>query len=95
MALSLHTTKTYKVEYGQNAINGWGTIDKFISHLYDLRRENSGDYDDIFISEDETSLAIPFSVLEEMTHDKDWGEVARTILDNSDKSNDYAHLFVW
>ena len=105
MALSLHTTPTYKVEYGRNAINGWDEIAKFIDFLYEKRREEilkeiNGEkpnthWGDVYINEEETDIEIPFIVLEELKNDTTWGEVAKIILENSDKSNAEAHLSVW
>ena len=92
MALSLHTTKTYKVEYGQNAINGYEDIDKFIKFLSDKRFEQ---VEGIWIDEDETYIEIDFSTLAELAEDETWGEVIKTIIEQSDKSNNYARLEIW
>ena len=104
MALSLHTTPTYKVEYGQTAIHGWNEIEEFIDFLYEKRREvyckneeeaiNSA-WNDVYINEDETEIEIPFSVLEEIKYDPVWGTTAELIIDNSDKDNAEAHLSIW
>ena len=54
MALSLHTTKIYKVEYGRNAINGWDEVEKFLQFL---RSKMGTEIDDgIFINEEETEV---------------------------------------
>ena len=104
MALSLHTTKTYKVEYGTNAINGWDEIEKFINFLYEKRREvycknedeaiNSA-WNDVYINEEETDIQIPFSILEEIKDDPTWGATAEIILENSDRDNNEAYLSIW
>lgn len=97
MALSLHTTKTYKVEYGQNAINGWDEVEKFIQFLYEKRRDadvNSA-WNDVYINEEETDIQIPFSLLEELKDDATWGKVAEIILENSDRDNREAYLSIW
>lgn len=91
MALSLHTTKTYKVEYGQNAINGWDEVDEFLKFVREKQRKGSSAY----INEEETEIEIPFSELEEWKEDETWGTTAELILDNSDKSNAEAHLEIW
>lgn len=97
MALSLHTTKTYKVEYGQNAINGWDEVEKFIKFLYEKRRDadvNSA-WNDVYINEEETDIQIPFSILEEIKDDPTWGATAEIILENSDRDNNEAYLSIW
>ena len=101
MALALHTAKTYKVEYGRNAINGWDEIEEFIKFLYKKRRECvereefNSIWNDVYINEEETDIEIPFPVLEELKADERWGKVAEIILENSDKDNEVAYLSIW
>jgi len=93
MALSLHTTKIYKVEYGRNAINGWDEVEKFLQFL---RSKMGTEIDDgIFINEEETEVEIPFSTLRKMEKDEVWGTTASLILEEADKDNDYAFLTIW
>lgn len=96
MFQSLHTVKTYKVEYGENAINGWEETTKFVDFIMKIQDDEEYEgSEEIFVSEDETQIEIPFTVLEQLkSHDK-WGDVAEKIIENSDKSNDYAVLYVW
>lgn len=97
MALSLHTTKTYKVEYGTNAINGWDEVEEFIKFLYEKRRtaDIGSAWTEVYINEEETDIDIPFSVLEELKDDEKWGATAQLIIENSDKDNAEAHLEIW
>ena len=97
MAYSLHTTRIYKVEYGRNAINGSEQIDEFLRFIYRKRREAEpgSAWNDVHINEEETELDIPFSVLEELKDDEQWGSTAALILDNSDRDNAEAHLEIW
>jgi hypothetical protein len=94
---SLHTTKAYQVEYGENAINGWDKIQNFINYLrnrsaYD---EPCSPFTEVFINEDETEMEIPVNALNELLEVEEWKEVAETILANYDKRNDYAYLTIW
>lgn len=91
MALSLHTTKKYQIEYGQNAINGWDNVEEFINYLREKQRNGSS----IWINEEETDIEIPFDELEEMKKDEKWGATAELIWDNSDHTNYEAHLQIW
>lgn len=91
MSLSLHTTKVYQIEYGQNAINGWDEVAEFIEFCRERNRNGA----DIYINEEETQIEIPFDELEDMKKDTDWGTVAEIISENSDQSNGYAHLEIW
>lgn len=96
MSLSLHTLKTYKVEYGENAINGWEETTNFVDFVKTLQdNEKYEGSEEIFISEDETNIEIPFTVLEQLKSHPKWGKVAEKIIENSDKSNDYAVLNIW
>jgi len=94
MALSLHTTKTYKVEYGKNAINGWDEIEKFIKFLREKAYDNNDDAE-IFIDENEDYVEIDFDTLKKLMNDEVWGETAKLIYEESDKSNNYARLEIW
>lgn len=87
----LHTTRTYKVEYGCSPVQGWSDIEKFLNFL----REQSEDMEGIWISENEEDVEIDFSTLEKLKDDETWGKVIRTIIDDSDKSNGYARLAIW
>lgn len=93
MSINLHTTKTYKIEYGPLAVCGWDEIQKFLDYLHEKRRKNpdSG----IYINEEETEIEIPFNELDKMRKSKKWGKVARCIWNNSDHENAEAHLSVW
>lgn len=91
MSMNLHTTRTYKVEYGCSPVQGWSDIEKFLNFL----REQSEDMDGIWISENEEDVEIDFSTLEKLKDDETWGKVIRTIIDDSDKSNGYARLAIW
>lgn len=94
MALSLHTTKSYEVVYGQNAINGWDSVSKFLGYLRKLQRE--GKADDVYINEEETEVEIPFGLLRKLNRNsRKWRKVAQIILRESDKRHDYAHLEIW
>ena len=87
MALSLHTTPTYKVEYGPTVIHGTDELEDFIEFI--------SNWDGVYINEDETEIEIPFSVLEEIKDDPVWGVTAELIIDNSDKDNAEAYLSIW
>ncbi len=89
--MNLHTTRTYKVEYGCSPVQGWSDIEKFLNFL----REQSEDMEGIWISENEEDVEIDFSTLEKLKDDETWGKVIRTIIDDSDKSNGYARLAIW
>lgn len=91
MSMNLHTTRTYKVEYGSCPVQGWSDIEKFLNFL----REKSEDMDGIWISENEEDVEIDFDTLEELKDDETWGKVIQEIIDNSDKSNGYARLAIW
>lgn len=91
MSMNLHTTRTYKVEYGCSPVQGWSDIEKFLNFL----REQSEDMEGIWISENEEDVEIDFSTLEKLKDDETWGKVIRTIIDDSDKSNGYARLAIW
>jgi len=91
MSMNLHTTRTYKVEYGCSPVQGWSDIEKFLNFL----REKSEDMDGIWISENEEDVEIDFDTLEKLKDDETWGKVIQTIIDDSDKSNDYARLAIW
>lgn len=92
MALSLHTTKVYKVEYGVNAINGWDEIEKFLKFLYEKQRDG---VNGIWIDENEDYVEIDFDTLKDLMEDEVWGEIARHIYEESDHSNNYARLEIW
>lgn len=89
--IGLHTTKTYKVEYGSPAIVGWVEIQKFISFL----REKMEEGEDIFIDEEETQIEISFEYLNSLRSDDKWGKIANIIWEESDHSNNEAHLDIW
>ena len=91
MSMNLHTTRTYKVEYGSSPIQGWDDIEKFLDFLH----EQSGNTGGIWISENEEDVEIDFSTLEELKVDETWGKVIQAIIDDSDKSNGYARLEIW
>jgi hypothetical protein len=96
MSLSLHTIKTYKVEYGENAINGWEETTEFVDFIMKIQGDEEYEgSEEIFVSEDETNIEIPFIVLEQLKSHPKWGKVVEKIIENSDKSNDYAVLNVW
>ena len=92
MAVSLHTTKTYKVEYGVNAIDGWDEIENFIKFLREKQRDN---VKGIWIDDNEDYVEIDFKTLKVLMEDEVWGEVATHIYEESDKSNTYARLEIW
>lgn len=95
MALSLHTTRIYKVEYGTSAIKGWDTIREFINFLHEKQQEDidgiwmSGDYDEV------ENIEIDFGTLELLKDDEVWGDTIKTIIENSDKSNNYVRLEIF
>ena len=93
MAKSLHTTTKYEKEYGRNAINGWVSVDRFLDFLKEWRREEDTD---IYISEDENIIEIPFYELEQMkVKYPKWSKVINIILKDSDKRNNFAYLEIW
>lgn len=92
MSVSVHTTSTYKVEYGNNAVAGSNKTSEFMKFLRKKQQEN---YDGIFISEDEEDIEIDFSRLEKWKDDPVWGQAVKTILEESDKSNTYARLEIF
>ena len=91
MSMNLYTTRTYKVVYGFAPVHGWSNVKKFLNFL----REQSEEMDGIWISENEVGVEIEFSTLEKLKDDETWGRVIQTIIDDSDKSNDYARLAIW
>lgn len=91
MSMNLHTTRTYKVEFGCSPVQGWSDIEKFLNFL----REQSEDMDGIWISENEEDVEIDFSTLEKLKDDETWGNVIQAIIEDSDKSNGYARLEIW
>ena len=92
MSVSLHTTPTYKVEYGTAPVYGWNDISKFIDFL---RHKRSEGMDGIWISEDENDIEIDFTTLDELKDDEKYGEVIRDIINDSDKSNGFARLSIF
>ena len=89
--IGLHTTKTYKVEYGSPAVIGWENIQEFISFLRDKMEEG----EDIFIDEEETQIEISFEYLNSLRSDDKWGKIANIIWEESDHNNNEAHLDIW
>ena len=94
MALSLHTTKKYDVQYGRNAINGWGEVDKFLQFLRQLQREDT-EAEEIFINEEETEVEIPFTLVDKYRNHEEWGDTFKTIWEECDRNNEYAFLNIW
>ena len=94
MALSLHTTKKYEIEYGRNAINGWDEVSKFLDFLREINRNDLGG-EAIYINEEETEIEIPFTVVEKYCNHEVWGSTFEIIKEESDKRNGYAFLNIW
>ena len=87
MALGLHTTTTYKIEYGRKAASGSDEVSEFLN---ELRK-----YPEVYIEENETYVEIPFPILHELRKSEKWGATAEIIWEDSDKSNAEAHLEIW
>ena len=51
--------------------------------------------EDIFIDEEETQIEISFEYLNSLRSDDKWGKIANIIWEESDHSNNEAHLDIW
>ena len=90
--MSIHTCKTYQVEYAGAGVCGWDEIAKFLNWLYDKRTEGM---DGIWISEDEEDIELDFDTLEQLKDDETWGKVIQSIIETADKRNGYARLAIF
>lgn len=88
--VGLHTTKTYKVEYGSNVVGGLE-----MCHFLNYLRGLMGEGKDVYIDENETQVEIAFSVVDELRSHEKYGAIAEKIWNESDHSNSEAHLDIW
>ena len=92
MSVKVRTCKKYQVEHADPCIYGWENAEKFIKFL---RKKSAEGTEGIWISENEEDIEISFDTLNELKNDPVWGKQIESIIEDADKTNDFARLEIY